>query len=269
MNFNPASAEEYRPYERPTRSGNGIQCLWKLAQPIMLGTDRDTVVADAEARSAALMQRLGAKAGTQNIDRILRLPGTVNLPNAVKAKKGRVACPAKLLAFNHVSYPLELFVPGTPEDGGHHARQPDPDVPVAAAEQRQANIDVDALPISDRMKDLIRGIDDPEHQYESRSEAVFAVVMAMVAANCPDRQLQDVMFDRSLPIGEHVREQPNPADYLIRQIRKALAKIGGPSATVRDVKIKARMEDVLKSAHMLRTKKFDPLCWIVPKYETP
>jgi hypothetical protein len=247
-------------------SGNGIQCLWKLAQPIMLGTDRDTVVADAEARSAALMQRLGAKAGTQNIDRILRLPGTVNLPNAVKAKKGRVACPAKLLAFNHVSYPLELFVPGTPEDGGHHARQPDPDVPVAAAEQRQANIDVDALPISDRMKDLIRGIDDPEHQYESRSEAVFAVVMAMVAANCPDRQLQDVMFDRSLPIGEHVREQPNPADYLIRQIRKALAKIGGPSATVRDVKIKARMEDVLKSAHMLRTKKFDPLCWIVPKY---
>ena len=34
------------------------------------------------------MLRLGAKAGTQNIDRILRLPGTINLPNAVKAKEG-------------------------------------------------------------------------------------------------------------------------------------------------------------------------------------
>ena len=206
-------------------SGNGIQCLWKLTNPIVLGdaTVKDPIVADVEARSAALMLRLGAKAGTQNIDRILRLPGTINLPNAAKLKRGRKPCPTKLIAFNEASYPLESFVPGSPEDGGHHARQ-------EHYEERRAAIDVDALPVSDRIKNLIRGINDPEYIYESRSEAVFAVVVAMVGARCPDRQIQDVMFDKCLPIGEHVREQPNPVDYLVRQIRHALAKIGGPDA---------------------------------------
>ena len=95
---------------------------------------------------------------------------------------------------------------------------------------------------------------------------MFAVVVAMVGARCPDQQIQDVMFDKCLPVGEHVREQPNPVDYLVRQIRHALAKIGGPDAVIREIKIKARMEDILKSAEELRTKTFEPLRWIVPKY---
>ncbi len=161
-------------------SGNDIQGLWKLVPRIELGDtkERDAIIADAEGRSAALMRRLGAKAGTQNIDRILRLPGTINLPNAKKLKVGRVPCPTKLLAFNGGGYSLELFVPGSPEDGGHHARQQEHD------EERSA-IGVDGLPVSDRIKNLIRGVNDPEHVYESRSEAVFAVVMAMASASAP------------------------------------------------------------------------------------
>ncbi len=74
------------------------------------------------------------------------------------------------------------------------------------------------------------------------------------------------MFDKRLPIGEHVREQPNPSDYLIRQIRHVLAKIGGPDAVIREIKIKARMGDNLKSAKELQTKTFEALRWTVPKY---
>jgi hypothetical protein len=200
---------------------------------------RESIIADVEARSAELMQRLGAKAGTQNIDRILRLPGTTNLPNAKKRRAGRVPCPTRLLNFNGVSYPLDAFVPGAAEDGGHHARQED------HKKNGRAAVDVDALPVSDRIKDLIRGIHDPEHTYDSRSEAVFAVVMAMLSAKCFDQQIQDVMFDKCQPIGEHVREQPNPVDYLVRQIRHALAKIGGPDAVIREIKIQPRMEEML------------------------
>jgi hypothetical protein len=71
-------------------SGNGIQALWRLDQAIdlsqcalatdddgkpVLGPDAMKIIADVEDRAKALMERLGAKAGTQNIDRILRLRG--------------------------------------------------------------------------------------------------------------------------------------------------------------------------------------------------
>ena len=93
-------------------SGNGIQCLWRLADAIVLPEEeavRKAIIENVEGRSAALMVRLGAKPGTQNIDRILRLPGTTNLPNAKKLKAGRVPCPTKLISFNGASYTLDVF----------------------------------------------------------------------------------------------------------------------------------------------------------------
>jgi predicted P-loop ATPase len=96
-------------------SGNGVQVLWRLSQPISLPdpimvTDADgktkpalspeaqAIVGDVEGRAKAAMEKLGSVAGTQNIDRILRLPGTTNLPNKAKIKKGRKACQSSLLA---------------------------------------------------------------------------------------------------------------------------------------------------------------------------
>lgn len=98
-------------------SGNGIQVLWRLAEPIKLEQPTivngqkvfPAVVAEAEARSKTLMETMGSVAGTQNIDRILRLPGTTNLPNKKKLKDGRVACPAKLIRFDGATCSLEDF----------------------------------------------------------------------------------------------------------------------------------------------------------------
>jgi hypothetical protein len=101
-------------------SGNGVQLLWRLDQPIALPdpvmvTDADgktkpalspeaqTIINDVEARAKAAMEKLGSVAGTQNIDRILRLPGTVNLPTKAKIKKGRKPCQASLLAYNELA----------------------------------------------------------------------------------------------------------------------------------------------------------------------
>jgi hypothetical protein len=53
-------------------SGNGMQLLFKLKQRIEItGPD---VIADIEARNVALADAYGAKRGTQNIDRLFRLP---------------------------------------------------------------------------------------------------------------------------------------------------------------------------------------------------
>jgi predicted P-loop ATPase len=89
-------------------SGNGIQALWRLDQPVE-PDQSDEPFADIEARTLALTLKLGGTAGTQNADRILRLPGTTNLPNKKKLRDGRVSCKAKLIKFNGNTHPLSAF----------------------------------------------------------------------------------------------------------------------------------------------------------------
>jgi hypothetical protein len=228
-------------------SGNGIQVLWRLTEPIILGEpvlvpnakgemewkfspDDEMKIAEAEGRAKKMMKVLGSAAGTQNIDRILRLPGTTNLPNKKKIKDRRVACPTKLIRFNGAAHPLAAFpAPATQKTG---AQRKAAQKSSAQREVVPDTTNIDALPISERMKNLIRGLDNPKHKYGSRSEAVFAVVVAMAAKRCADSQIEAVFLDRSYPIAAHVLDQAKPGEYLAKQIAKArevVAPRGGPA----------------------------------------
>ena len=79
-------------------SGNGLQFLWQLENPIELRDAED--IARTEARNHALAETFGADASTRNIDRIFRLPGTYNYPNRKKLKLGREECKARLVESN-------------------------------------------------------------------------------------------------------------------------------------------------------------------------
>jgi predicted P-loop ATPase len=96
-------------------SGNGLQVLWRLDEPIVLPEpvtvtneqgeekkvytpDGQALVDDIERRGQALLEILGSAPGTQNIDRILRLPGTINLPGKAKVRKGRTQCRTQLIS---------------------------------------------------------------------------------------------------------------------------------------------------------------------------
>jgi Family of unknown function (DUF5906) len=209
-------------------SGNGIQCLWKLTAPISLGPlvttgdgkkvlspETTAIVSEVEARTEAQMLELGSIAGTQNVDRILRLPGTTNLPNRKKINAGRVACPTKLIEFNDATHPLDAFpLPATDKE--------------SESKSDQHGGDIDALPISKRIRNLIRGIDDPKHPYDSRSERVMAVLTAMAATGCADEQMAAMVLDEGFPISAHVRDQKKPEEYLRRQIARARKRATDP-----------------------------------------
>jgi hypothetical protein len=112
-------------------SGNGLNALFKLTAPILLPNPITIMVKgkrgkkdkrirafppatqqqidEAEGCAKALMEQLSSVAGTQNIDRILRLPGTTNLPTKAKLEQGRVACQAKLIAFSGATCALKDF----------------------------------------------------------------------------------------------------------------------------------------------------------------
>lgn len=84
---------------RPTvviDSGGGYQGFWRLKEPIDLPEGDEGAVARAEAVNRALELAFTAD-HCHNVDRIMRLPGTVNLPNERKRKAGRVDAPTSVV----------------------------------------------------------------------------------------------------------------------------------------------------------------------------
>jgi hypothetical protein len=167
---------------RPTfivDSGNGLQVLWRLATA--MGPDK---FAEVEARTKATIIALGGPPGTQNVDRVLRLPGTTNLPNAKKRKAGRVPCATALLSYSDIAHPLDAFpVPEAPKGGGGSPKLTSNPVPLLT-------VDVDELRCSDRIRAMIRTGEDTENPAvpfaDCRSERAFAVLVALAAAGCDD-----------------------------------------------------------------------------------
>ncbi|WP_420170637.1 AAA family ATPase [Pseudomonas alloputida] len=85
-------------------SGNGLGAFWKRQEPI----PHDGNTAALEDVNKRLAQALGGDA-CHNIDRVMRLPGTVNLPTATKLAKERVPAPAQLLEQNECAYSPDAF----------------------------------------------------------------------------------------------------------------------------------------------------------------
>lgn len=83
-------------------SGGGVQLLWKLDQKLDASEHQQW----AEQQGRGLAQLMSADP-VQNIDRILRLPGTLNIPSAKKRQKGREPRVASLL---HM-LPTQVFSP--------------------------------------------------------------------------------------------------------------------------------------------------------------
>lgn len=71
-------------------SGNGIQALWRIREPILL--DSPAAIALCERRNDGVARLFeDGDTTTWNIDRVLRIPGTTNFPNATKRAAGRIA----------------------------------------------------------------------------------------------------------------------------------------------------------------------------------
>jgi len=90
-------------------SGNGFGLFWELAEPVTVTAENRE---DLKARNIALADQLGGD-DCENLDRVMRLPFTVNRPNAEKIKAGRVPVLADIVTDLRglVVYALEEFVP--------------------------------------------------------------------------------------------------------------------------------------------------------------
>ena len=192
-------------------SGNGLQGIWLL--DVEYQFPEKGKVEEIELRNRALAARLGTTPGTHNVDRLLRLPGTVNIPNEAKRKKGRVECPASIVRMTYARYQLGSFKKAEEK---------------AKAEEKEKSSGAEELSQSLRALLYIPdpGAGNPAGGYEDRSALMFAfVTMALrkVNGNVIVRACLDPAH-RGHAIYEHCIEKGG-AEYLERQIDRAREEI--------------------------------------------
>lgn len=203
-------------------SGGGYQGFWKLKDPVSVEGDISKRE-EMEAYNTGLLTALGGDK-CQNVDRIMRLPGTINVPNARKIEKKRKPALAKLVEFNEFEYPLAVFTPVQgPSKQGSGSR---PTTKSGQADTRNLPKlnSVDEIPgISDYTKMLIvRGCDpDDPTKYASRSELLFRVVCDLVRADVSDDMIASVLLDPDFGVSASVLEKPRPEAYAKKQIDRA------------------------------------------------
>lgn len=218
-------------------SGGGYQALWLLAEPLAVPVptdDNPEPWALGESYNRALEQLFSSDA-VHNCERVLRLPGSINVPNKKKAAKGRTPELARLISWTGATYAPESF-PKVEPTASTGAR---PATGKARAGVRVGNatgLGVDELRewaeangkrINDATLARIATGTDPIEpvKYPSRSEALFAVCCELVRAGLDDELIFRVITGPN-EIAASVKDKPNPAKYALEQIARAREKVG-------------------------------------------
>ncbi|MGX1259347.1 VapE domain-containing protein [Sinorhizobium fredii] len=241
-------------------SGGGYHGYWRLAEP-----SGDLV--SVENINMSIAKLLGGDS-CHNRDRIMRLAGTVNIPNAKKKANGRKPMLARIVKSDwSLCYSLNDFPQG---DG------PEPAGPKGTVAQHAPMVPVglDALPPSvlPSTRRFIEAGDDPERprsgnspRFRSRSEAVYRVACDLARTGCTEAMIVGVLINPVFEISRSVLEKKKPVYYARRQAQSALAVVsngwpdgdsnGLPKSTMRNTLVALRRLDFAFSHDLFRHRK--------------
>lgn len=259
-------------------SGGGYNAIWRLENPIPINGELG--LAEEAKRYNQQLEVLFGADHCHNVDRILRLPGTVNIPDARKVKKGRTAQLAKVLQFNDISYTLSLFKPcpqvriDPKETFGGSTIYPQAQVKISGNVRRLASIDeLNEWGVPDRIKIVcVQGKhpEEPKQGDNSRSAWLFDAVCNLVRFNVPDEVIFSIITDPGFAISESVLEFRGKAEaYAIRQLEQAkelaidplLRDLNGRYAVISNLggkcRIVERIDDVLLKRSRITKQSFE------------
>ena len=184
-------------------SGGGFQAFWMFPEPLPAAEYLDRV----EAASKAIGKSLKSDA-VQNINRLMRLPGTVNLPNAAKRQRKRVPAESTLVESDwsrtwSFADPIPTLPDGYWDDDPSDANRP--------------------RVIGDLPQKLARLIKtgDASAYGDDRSRVVWAVVHQLVRRGWDTDDIIPILTSEAYGVSQHCLAQKNPIDYARRQIAKA------------------------------------------------
>lgn len=190
-------------------SGGGHQGLWMLGGPYAIDGDM-TRVDEYERRNYGLELAVQGDR-CRNIDRVLRLPGSVNWPNAKKRAKGRVPKLARLAVVNDGAfYDFDSF--------------PAVDLPIAPKHKVELGniprITPDTLACLVANPVISRLIKNGPNRNEDRSGQVWRVCCRLIKLGLTNEIVFSIITDPQYKISDHILEQNDPTRAALRAIER-------------------------------------------------
>lgn len=229
-------------------SGGGYQMFWRLKKPIPINGDLG--LAEDAKRYNVQLEIVYDADNCHNIDRIMRLPGTINVPDSKKAAKGRKPALAKVMHFGEEVYDLSDFTAADSPVVGSNGGTELPAVDVPDAPPRLDSIDdLDRWRVPGSIKVIcLKGQNPDAPPKPSRSEWLLAAVCGMHRAGVDDSVIFSVITDPRFAISASVLDKENRSRaYALRQIARAKqfgATEAVPSAPAEGVDFLAEIDDV-------------------------
>lgn len=213
-------------------SGGGYQAFWRLKEPVYVGGNLQQAE-EVEAYNVQLELVLKGD-HCHNIDRIMRIPGTWNMPDAKKKAAGRVEALAAIIdTLTDAVYPLDQFTPAPRSSSTPSAGISAPRVVISG---NLAPVLIDDLPetVPMRIKMLIVQGTDPDEptKYSSRSEVSWAVTCGLLRGGCDDNTVASILMDPDYAASAHCLAQRRPVEYVARQIQRAREEVEEPMLRV-------------------------------------
>lgn len=185
-------------------SGGGVQALWRVD-----GLDTPAV----EAINRSLIAEFGGDPACWNVDRILRVAGTINHPTPKKLTAGRVPAAATLLSVTDgrtTPAALSAAYGATPMPDRAKVAAP------AALAGGLASLDALGIGAGDPLRQLLA---DPAG--DDRSADTYAAACDMHRRGFDADRIAAVLLDPELPISAHCLAQANPERAARRAVERA------------------------------------------------
>ena len=209
INLMRAKVEQFNPPPHAiTFSGGGVQAFWKFDEELKSEFHMSRI----EAGNKAILRQVGGDGSCWNVNRLMRLPGTMNVLNAIKRERGRTPSKTRILRMD-VEY-----------KGWSYKTDPLPTVPEEApklnskSSKSNDNGSVNSLPPKLK-KHILLG--DPAEFKGDRSRLVWHITCALIRANWSDDAITEVLLTKTFGCSDHIYDQSNPEQYARNQVAKA------------------------------------------------
>ena len=184
-------------------SGGGYQAFWLFDEPLPAAEYAQRV----EDVNRTLERAIDAD-NCHNINRLMRLPGTMNVPNETKRQRGRVPTLTYVVDAHwdrRWSFSRDKIPTAPPEDDS------------TAGNPAEFHV-LASVPVA--LQRMITGGDASKYN-GNRSDLVYAVIHWLLRLGWSDEEVRPYLLDPAYKVSSHCLAQTNPQQYVTRQLIRA------------------------------------------------